>query len=81
MSFNYCVCRYQHFDNLRRCPNSKVSSKSDRAAYYLNEWVPIYLKNAKERLQQQLDGFNLTYEDVYTFQQVRNDMSTSPSGN
>ena len=32
------------------------------------EWVEKYLKNAHKRLQRQIDGFELTIEDVYIMQ-------------
>jgi hypothetical protein len=36
----------------------------------VKEWSNIYLKEAQDRLQKQIDGFTLTIEDVYTMQQM-----------
>ncbi|KAF8309680.1 phosphoglycerate mutase-like protein [Clavulina sp. PMI_390] len=54
----------------KTCPNAGVPSKSDRSLPYVFEWLSIYLKDAKQRIQKQLKGFDLSYEDVYTMQQV-----------
>lgn len=53
-----------------RCPNAKIPSKADRAIPYVKEWVSVYLKNALLRLQPQMNGVELTLEDIYTLQQV-----------
>jgi hypothetical protein len=53
-----------------RCPNANDASKADRGNYYVRKWANIYLKDALPRIQSQLDGFNLTIEDVYTMQQM-----------
>lgn len=52
------------------CPNSRDRSKSDRGTAFVKEWAQIYLKDARERLQVELDGFDLKVEDVYTMQQM-----------
>ncbi|KAK0243834.1 phosphoglycerate mutase-like protein [Armillaria nabsnona] len=52
------------------CPNAKISSRSDRGKWYVERWAAIYLKNAQERLQRQLNGYNLTIEDTYVLQQM-----------
>jgi hypothetical protein len=36
----------------------------------VKEWTNIYLKEAQERLQEQIDGYTFTIEDVYTMQQM-----------
>lgn len=36
----------------------------------MKEWAAIYLQDARDRLQAQIDGYNLTIEDVYTMQQM-----------
>ncbi|KAJ8482596.1 hypothetical protein ONZ45_g14889 [Pleurotus djamor] len=52
------------------CPNARDRSKSDRALWYVRKWAPIYLKDAKTRIEAHLKGLDLTYEDVYTMQQM-----------
>ncbi len=59
------------------CPDSladarmpMISSRSDRGKWYVERWAAIYLKNAQERLQRQLNGYNLTIEDTYVLQQM-----------
>ncbi|KAJ7247042.1 histidine phosphatase superfamily [Mycena rebaudengoi] len=52
------------------CPNAQDSTKADRGRGYLAKWASIYLKKALRRLQPQLNGYNLTIEDVYVFQQL-----------
>ncbi|EGO00975.1 hypothetical protein SERLA73DRAFT_178983 [Serpula lacrymans var. lacrymans S7.3] len=52
------------------CPNARNPSKADRALPYLQEWTSIYLRHARHRLQHHLHGFDLSYEDVYTMQQM-----------
>ncbi|CCM02907.1 uncharacterized protein FIBRA_05021 [Fibroporia radiculosa] len=54
----------------KTCPNAAFPSKSDRAFPYLQQWTSIYLRDALARLAPQLQGYNLTIEDVYTFQQL-----------
>jgi len=36
----------------------------------LQRWMPIYLKHAQHRLQEQIHGFDLTIEDVYNMQNM-----------
>lgn len=55
---------------LYRCPNAAFSTKADRAFPYVEQWASIYLKDALARLSPQLKGYNMTIEDVYTFQQM-----------
>ncbi|KLO12534.1 phosphoglycerate mutase-like protein [Schizopora paradoxa] len=54
----------------KTCPNARDPSKADRAIPYVEEWVSIYLHNARERLQKQLNGYTLSNEDVYILQQM-----------
>ena len=53
------------------CPNARDRSKSDRALPYLQQWSSIYLEDAHARLAPQLKGYDLSIEDIYIFQQVR----------
>ena len=55
---------------LFRCTNADDSSKGKRYQPYLAKWQSIYLKHAKKRLQAQMHGLELTYEDVHTMQLV-----------
>jgi len=52
------------------CPNAGIRSKADRGTLFLKEWTSIYLKETRDRLQQYIDGYALTVEDVYTMQQM-----------
>ncbi|KIJ33558.1 hypothetical protein M422DRAFT_35479 [Sphaerobolus stellatus SS14] len=52
------------------CPNARIPSKADRALSYMKEWTSIYLKDARKRIQAQLNGFKLSTEDVYILQQL-----------
>ncbi|KZT11458.1 phosphoglycerate mutase-like protein [Laetiporus sulphureus 93-53] len=54
----------------KTCPNAGIPSKADRGLYYVQQWTSVYLQDALARLSPQLTGFNLTIEDVYTFQQL-----------
>ncbi|KAA1474843.1 phosphoglycerate mutase-like protein [Dentipellis sp. KUC8613] len=54
----------------KTCPNAGDSSKADRGTAFVKQWATIYLKDAKQRLQEQINGYNLTVEDVYTMQQL-----------
>jgi hypothetical protein len=52
------------------CPNTGISTKADRGIPFLKEWTNVYLKETRDRLQQYIDGYALTIEDVYTMQQM-----------
>jgi hypothetical protein len=52
------------------CLNANIRSKSDRGVWYLKRWAGRYLKGARERLSAQLEGFDLSIEDVYSMQQT-----------
>ncbi|RPD81516.1 phosphoglycerate mutase-like protein [Lentinus tigrinus ALCF2SS1-7] len=54
----------------KTCPNASDRSKSDRGVAYVKEWAEIYLKDALARLRPQMQGYELTTEDVYTLQQM-----------
>lgn len=45
-------------------------TKGGRGVWYMSRWASIYLKHAFERLKPQLDGLDLTIEDVYAMQQL-----------
>ncbi|KIO02534.1 hypothetical protein M404DRAFT_147468 [Pisolithus tinctorius Marx 270] len=63
------------------CPNADAHGKADRASPYVKEWMSLYLKDAKARLQAQFrpsvkangemgNGFLLTDRHVYNMQQM-----------
>lgn len=54
----------------KTCDNTNDRSKADRGTPFVKEWAAIYLQDARDRLQAQIDGYNLTIEDVYTMQQM-----------
>jgi hypothetical protein len=54
----------------KTCPNANDRSKGDRGTQFVIKWADIYLVAARERLQAQLDGYDLTIEDVFTMQQL-----------
>ncbi|KAJ7063679.1 histidine phosphatase superfamily [Mycena amicta] len=54
----------------KTCPNANVKSISDRGRSYVAKWASIYLDKARQRLQPQLNGFELAIEDVYIMQQL-----------
>ncbi|KAI0719060.1 phosphoglycerate mutase-like protein [Cerioporus squamosus] len=54
----------------KTCPNASDRTKSDRGVAYVKEWAEIYLKDAVFRLRPQMQGYELTTEDVYTLQQM-----------
>ncbi|PIL30835.1 hypothetical protein GSI_07003 [Ganoderma sinense ZZ0214-1] len=54
----------------KTCPNAGDRSKSDRGVDYVKQWSAIYLEAALGRLQPQMHGYDLTIEDIYTFQQM-----------
>ena len=53
-----------------RCPNTDIKSKSDRGLWYVKKWAAIYLKDAQTRLAPQMQGYDLTIEDIYALQQM-----------
>ncbi|KAI0824475.1 phosphoglycerate mutase-like protein [Trametes gibbosa] len=54
----------------KTCPNAHDSTKGDRAIPYVRQWAEVYLPDALARLRPQVDGINLSIEDVYTMQQL-----------
>ncbi|KAI0306751.1 phosphoglycerate mutase-like protein [Multifurca ochricompacta] len=52
------------------CHNGGNRAKADRGTSFVKEWAAIYLKEVRDRLQQHIDGYTLTIEDVYTMQQM-----------
>jgi hypothetical protein len=52
------------------CPNSRDSSKADRGRHYVSRWADTYLAGARDRLQKQITGYELSIEDTYIFQQL-----------
>jgi hypothetical protein len=50
------------------CPNARKSDKATRGTWYVKRWTDVYLKTARERLQGQISGFELSIEDAYTMQ-------------
>ena len=61
---------FADFALLCRCPNHNDPAKGDRGRWYVRKWTDIYLKDALERLRQNMKGFDLVTEDVYTMQQL-----------
>ncbi|KAF8638870.1 hypothetical protein AX17_001926 [Amanita inopinata Kibby_2008] len=54
----------------KTCPNARDYTKAERGVWYVRRWADRYLKGARERLQRQLHGIELSIEDVYTMQQL-----------
>ncbi|GLB35545.1 putative phosphoglycerate mutase-like protein [Lyophyllum shimeji] len=54
----------------KTCPNANDRSKASRSLFYVKRWAARYLKDAIARLQPQIEGYQLTVEDVYTMQQM-----------
>ncbi|KAI0048206.1 phosphoglycerate mutase-like protein [Auriscalpium vulgare] len=54
----------------KTCPNAGDRSIADRGTPFVKEWANVYLQQARDRLQSQIPGYNLTIEDVYTMQQM-----------
>ena len=77
---NYGTFQYNNtLAPYKTCPNAGDRTKSDRAIPYIKEWASIYLKDAHARLQPQLKGYDLSIEDIYIFQQVCNQYTSSQS--
>lgn len=47
-----------------------IRSKADRGTWYAAKWADIYLKKALKRLGPQMQGYDLTIENVFTLQQM-----------
>ncbi|KAK7054004.1 AB hydrolase-1 domain-containing protein, partial [Favolaschia claudopus] len=54
----------------KTCPNSNDRGKADRGRAYVEKWAGVYLKDAVKRLQPQIEGYELSVEDVYVLQQL-----------
>ncbi|KAI0057099.1 phosphoglycerate mutase-like protein [Artomyces pyxidatus] len=54
----------------KTCPNTGDRAKADRGTPFVKEWAALYLKDARDRLQSQIHGYDLTIEDVYIMQQM-----------
>lgn len=54
----------------KACPNSRDGTKAGRGLWYLTRWTDIYLLEAQERLQKQINGFELEIMDVFAMQQT-----------
>ena len=65
-----CDLQYISLMAVCSCPNANDYSKADRGTPFVREWTEIYLKDAIQRLQSQIAGFELQIEDVYTMQQM-----------
>jgi hypothetical protein len=50
------------------CPNSNVASIADQGTPLMQQWISVYLKDAKTRIQGYLDGYTLTLEDLFAMQ-------------
>ncbi|KAI0373827.1 phytase [Pilatotrama ljubarskyi] len=54
----------------KTCTNARDHAKGDRGVHYVRQWADIYLQDALARLRPQIDGLDLTIEDVYIMQQL-----------
>ncbi|KAJ3566101.1 hypothetical protein NP233_g7216 [Leucocoprinus birnbaumii] len=54
----------------KTCANAKIVEKADRGTWYNQQWANIYLRDTRERLAKQIQGFDLTIEDTFTMQQM-----------
>ncbi|KIK61887.1 hypothetical protein GYMLUDRAFT_165643 [Collybiopsis luxurians FD-317 M1] len=52
------------------CKNANKDSLGSRGDWYVKRWAAIYLKQALKRLQSQLDGYKLSFNDVHAMQQM-----------
>ncbi|KAF9077271.1 histidine phosphatase superfamily [Rhodocollybia butyracea] len=52
------------------CHNARELPIADRGTWYVKKWANIYLNDTRARLQSQIDGYDLTIEDVFTMQQM-----------
>lgn len=50
------------------CPNANDDTKGGRGAWYVKNWTGNYLKAAQARLQPQMQGYELTIDDLFSFQ-------------
>ncbi|TCD62276.1 hypothetical protein EIP91_007115 [Steccherinum ochraceum] len=54
----------------KTCPNASSKKRASRSLHYVRQWADIYLANAHARLAPLMEGYDLSVEDVYTFQQM-----------
>ncbi|KIK52824.1 hypothetical protein GYMLUDRAFT_207686 [Collybiopsis luxurians FD-317 M1] len=54
----------------KTCSNANDAAIASRGRWYVERWAAIYLNQARERLQSQLDGYELAIEDVLAMQQT-----------
>ncbi|TBU40685.1 phytase [Dichomitus squalens] len=54
----------------KTCPNARDPARGERALPYVRQWAKVYLQAARARLNSQIDGIDLTIEDVYAMQQL-----------
>ncbi|KAI0665367.1 phosphoglycerate mutase-like protein [Trametes maxima] len=54
----------------KTCRNAHAPSRGDRAVPFVRAWGAWYLRGALTRLAPQIEGFELTLEDVYVMQQL-----------
>ncbi|EJU01676.1 phosphoglycerate mutase-like protein [Dacryopinax primogenitus] len=52
------------------CHNSFDWNKSYRQTPYMKIWLPTYLKDTLPRIQSMLEGFELSYDDIFTMQTI-----------
>ncbi|THH30874.1 hypothetical protein EUX98_g3307 [Antrodiella citrinella] len=54
----------------KTCPNANSKDRASRSLHYVRQWTAIYLADAHTRLAPLMKGYDLSIEDVYTFQQL-----------
>ena len=54
----------------KTCPNAQSKARGERSLPYVREWAELYLQDARARLNSQIEGIDLSIEDVYTMQQL-----------
>ncbi|KIK52826.1 hypothetical protein GYMLUDRAFT_250818 [Collybiopsis luxurians FD-317 M1] len=52
------------------CSNANNATFGSRGLWYVERWTAIYLNETRERLQSQLDGYELEIEDVFAMQHI-----------
>ncbi|KAF5386513.1 hypothetical protein D9757_005874 [Collybiopsis confluens] len=50
------------------CTNANKGNVGNRGTWYVKRWSQIYLNETRERIQAQLEGYELAIEDVYAMQ-------------
>ncbi|KAI0029734.1 phosphoglycerate mutase-like protein [Vararia minispora EC-137] len=54
----------------KTCTNANNATKGDRGTPFVRDWAGTYLRDARDRLQSNFGGIELSIEDVYTMQQM-----------